>query len=228
MRTCPVSTAWPWPCSSPPFTRAVNVNLLLIREITTTTSFSFVELPFTPLEKSNQQTIYQIDDNFFEFWFRFVYPNKSDIEGGETDKVLKKIKNEFNVHVSRTYEQVCREFLTQLNYRDETPFHFSKIGIWWGHYRENNVRKEIEIDNVAINEETKEVLFVECKWQNNVNAEKILRELKEKAKHVDWNRGERKEYYVVFAKSFRERVSGEDVLLFDLGDVEEVFRQEAE
>lgn len=40
---------------------------------------------------------------------------------------------------------------------------------WW--------RKDKEIDIVALNDLTKEILFVECKWQSKVNAEEIFREL---------------------------------------------------
>ena len=86
---------------------------------------------------------------------------------------------------------------------------FSKIGRWW--------YKDREIDIVGLNELEKEILFAECKWQDNVNAEKILQELKEKTGFVDWNRNKRKEYYAVFAKSFKKKVKG--CYCFDLNDI---------
>ncbi|MDI6884126.1 MAG: ATP-binding protein, partial [Hadesarchaea archaeon] len=66
------------------------------------------------------------------------------------------------------------------------------------------------------------ILFVECKWRDKVDIEKVLRELKEKADFVDWRKKGRKEYYAIFAKSFRERIEEENVLLFDLKDLENV------
>ena len=93
------------------------------------------------------------------FWFRFVYPNRSDVEGGEVDRALTKIRAEFNPYVGRIFEQVCWVFLVELNHRAGLPFLFTKIGNWWGHFREDGVRKEIEIDIVALNEDTRDILF---------------------------------------------------------------------
>ena len=41
----------------------------------------------------------------------------------------------------------------------------------------------------------------------------------EKAVHVDWKRGKRKEYFVVFAKSFKRSASRKDLLCIDLEDI---------
>jgi AAA+ ATPase superfamily predicted ATPase len=35
---------------------------------------------------------YRLSDNFVSFWFRFVYPNRADIERGEIDGVMASIK----------------------------------------------------------------------------------------------------------------------------------------
>ncbi|ODS38348.1 MAG: hypothetical protein A7316_08255 [Candidatus Altiarchaeales archaeon WOR_SM1_86-2] len=185
--------------------------------------------PVTERKPKTKKTIYQVSDNFFRFWFWFVYPNKSDIESGEADRVLLKIKSGLASYVGRTFEQVCKESLVQLNREGKLPFHFSKIGNWWGHYREDGIRKEIEVDNIALNEETKDMLIVECKWRDNVNAKTVLHKLKEKAKHIDWNREERREYYAIFAKSFEERslkevLSKRNVVVFDLKYMENLLK----
>jgi hypothetical protein len=45
------------------------------------------------------------------------------------DRALTKIKAEFNPYVSMIFEQVCREFLEELNHnRAGLPFRFTKIG----------------------------------------------------------------------------------------------------
>ena len=83
----------------------------------------------------------------------------------------------------------------------------------------------MSIDIVALNEQTKEILFAECKWQSRVNAEKVCKQLVEKANYVEWYNDERKEYLAVFAKSFSKRVSeseGRKVFCFDLKDIEKV------
>lgn len=88
---------------------------------------------------------------------------------------------------------------------------FTKIGKWW--------HKDKEIDIVALNEQKKEILFAECKWRDKVDARKILEELKDKARFVEWRNNSRKEHYAVFAKSFREKIREKDVSCFDLKDM---------
>ena len=48
----------------------------------------------------------------------------------------------------------------------------------------------------------------------------IYQRLKEKAKNVQWNNENRKEYYAIFAKSFKKKIKGENLYLFDLKDIE--------
>lgn len=70
-----------------------------------------------------------------------------------------------------------------------------------------------------MNSKTKRVLFAECKWQEKVNAEQVLKELKEKSRYVDWNIQEREEYYVIFSKNFSKRVIQEKVLCIDINEI---------
>ena len=52
-----------------------------------------------------------------------------------------------------------------------------------------------------------------------MNAKKILHDLKEKSEHVQWNNNARKEYFAIFAKSFKEKIKEYGVMLFDLDDI---------
>jgi hypothetical protein len=69
---------------------------------------------------------------------------------------------------------------------------------------------------------TKEILFVEYKWQDRVNVEKVSRGLEEKAGFVDRKKRGREECYTIFAKSFRKKIEEKNVLLFDLKDLEDL------
>jgi hypothetical protein len=179
----------------------------------------------TERKAKTKNTLYEIDDNFFRFWFRFVYPNLSDIEGGDEDKVLRLIKSEFNSFIGLIFEDVGREVLIQLSKKGYLPMYFERIGKWWGYYREGGERKSAEIDIVALNEKTREILFAECKWRDNINPERVLRELKEKSKLVKWNDKKREEFYCIFAKSFKKKLKTENVLLFELEDLEKITSQ---
>ncbi len=167
------------------------------------------EIPITEKQRS-KKGLYFISDNFFGFWFRFVRANQSIIEQ-DVNKGLEKIKKDFISHVSFVFEYVCKEFLWETKLKRKV-FDFEKIGRWW--------YKDKEIDIVALNEKTREILFTECKWKDKVNAEKVLRELKEKSKYVQWHNDNRKESFAIFAKSFKRKIKEKNVFLFDLKDLE--------
>ncbi len=173
--------------------------------------------PVTERKIKTKKAIYQVSDNFFRFWFRFVYPNRSDVEGGDIDRVLSKIMAEFDSYVGRIFERVCTEFLTEMNKHRDLPLFFTKIGKWW--------HKDKEIDIVAINEETKEILFAECKWSNKRVGIKTYKELKEKSESVNWFNDERKEYFAIFSRSgFKPELKKKNILLFDLKNIEKCMR----
>ena len=134
--------------------------------------------------------------------------------------MINKIKENTNAYIGVRFEAVCREFLISQR------LNFEKTGRWWGAYRdvETDKRKIAEIDMVSINEHAKEILFCECKWQDKVDAKKILAEMKEKTKFVDWNRDKRKEHYAIFAKSFKGKIKEPDLMLFDLKDFEKAMK----
>ncbi len=173
------------------------------------------KIPVTESFK-NKKGLYFFSDNLFEFWFRFVYPNIEKIERGDSEKVLEDdIKPYLNQFIGNKFEDVCEEILWETKI-----FDFTKIGKWW--------HRDREIDVVALNERTKEILFAECKWKSRVNAEKVCRELVEKAEHVQWHNDKRKEYFAVFARSFSKRIGEfEDrkVFCFDLRNLEKILKQ---
>jgi AAA+ ATPase superfamily predicted ATPase len=171
------------------------------------------EMPLTESSKSklkSKNSLYVIKDNFYDFWFKFVYLNKQEIEKG-AENVLDKIKRDFEQYVSFKFENYCKEFLENQFCEKYTSF-----GKWW--------HKDIEIDILALNEEKKEILFGECKWQDDVDALRVFSELKEKAKFVDWNTGKRKENFVLLAKSFKLKPKIDGLLLYELKDIENTMR----
>ncbi|MBU4492036.1 MAG: ATP-binding protein [Euryarchaeota archaeon] len=99
--------------------------------------------------------VYSIEDNFLNFWFRFVLPNRSRIELRDTKDLLDNIMNSMPDYASTTFEQIGMEFIQGMGRAGRLPAHFSHWGRWWD--REN------EIDIVALNRETQDILFCECK-----------------------------------------------------------------
>ena len=170
----------------------------------------------TPITKKNSKKgRYYLEDNFFRFWFRYIFPNKSQLE---TDKklLLGKIEDTLDQYVSFIFEDVCRECVNM----DRTGY---EVGRWW--FREE------EIDIVALNEREKKALFAECKWSKNPVDSTLLHDLKEKAKKVRWNSDNRKERYAIFSRSgfTKEIKEGSDsdlnIHLYDLNDMKQVFEK---
>lgn len=197
----------------------------LTRYLNTLETLELIELikPVTAKKKS-RSTIYTLKDNYFKFWFGFIYPFVRELDSFVFDGFERNFRQNFNSYVGRQFEAVCMEAVKMAN-----PIRSPNAGKWWGAYRDEqaNERKTAEIDIVSVNEQTKEMLFAECKWQDNVNAKKILEELREKARRVQWNNESRKERFAVFAKSFRdkEKTKEPNVTLFDMKGIERTLRQ---
>lgn len=160
-----------------------------------------------------------INHPLMNFWFRFFYKNLSDY-GRRAPEFIEKVKRETNGYVVRRFEEVCRELLT--SGKMTLPFKFDTIGKEWGKMPDRpKGENQYEIDIVALENQTREILFCECKWQENVDAKAIFGELSEKARCVQWNQSRRKEHYAIFAKSFRPRnaMAQKNLLLFGLSDL---------
>lgn len=164
------------------------------------------------LRKRAAAGIYLIKDPMFDFWYNFVYSNRESIE----KDIFKPRKENLKNYFGKRFEIFVRDELIH----SIVPFKFTKIGKWW--------HKDKEIDIVALNEQTKQILFAECKWQDKVNAKKIVQELAKKASYVEWHKEKRKESFAIFAKSFKEKIKefeGKKVYCFDLKDIEKVLRK---
>lgn len=177
------------------------------------------EIPVT--ETKSKKSIYYIDDNFFDFYFSFYEPYKSDLGLGEFNNAMAKLKEGFSSYVGKKFEKfIQEEILRKLDIME-----IQRAGRWWGHYRDSeNKRNEVEIDIVALNEKNSEILFAECKWQENVDAEEIYNGLLGKKDFVEWHNRKRKERFAVFAKSFKKKIRQENLMLFDLNDMKRIFR----
>jgi len=150
----------------------------------------------TPITESNPEKskrgLYRIKDNFIDFWFKFIYPERGNLETGRTSQVMVKIREGFiKHHVSYIYEEICRQQLWSDANDMKLPFHFNKVGRWW--------EKNNEIDIVALHSAGTDIVFGECKYTNDPMDIGVFYKLFEKKDFVKWQNEERNEFFVFFS-----------------------------
>ncbi|MCI0500366.1 MAG: AAA family ATPase [Epsilonproteobacteria bacterium] len=134
-------------------------------------------------KEGSRSVKYEIVDNFFNFWFRFIYKNKSAIEIENYQYVKEIVKRDFSMYSGKMLERYMTEKLKLSN-------SFSEIGNYW------EAKNQNEIDIIAINDFTKNILIAEVK----VNPRKIdLVDLKNKATNITSKYSDYKIDYVGFS-----------------------------
>lgn len=158
---------------------------------------------------------YFLNDNFLRFWFRYIYRNRSDYEIGNYEILLDRIRKDFDSIVGKEFEKVSKQFLIEENKQDKGKPRFSKIGKWW--------QKDVEIDIVALNENTDDIFFFECKWKGlkESEARKILEKLKIKSDSVNWHHDARREHFGLIAGEIenKDKLKADEYIVFDMDDM---------
>lgn len=126
-------------------------------------------------EKGNtNRGFYRLTDNFFRFWYAFGFANLSQLEDGDVDGVYEHlIAPSLHEFASFTFEDVCKQFVRELQKQNALPFRFMKMGRWCGKTTIRDKNKgtgvrcdETEIDLLGIGKGFKEYLVGECKFKN--------------------------------------------------------------
>lgn len=114
-------------------------------------------------EKSSRKSIYNIEDNMFRFWYRFVLHNNSIIARGAADLAYKRIEPHLSEYMGKVFEGICMQYLWKLALEGKCPIEFQDLGRWWGN--DPLTRSQTEIDIMG-EQDKNTALFGECKWTN--------------------------------------------------------------
>ena len=121
----------------------------------------------------SRRGIYRLKDNFLRFWFRFVLPNRSQLERGAKEVVFDTvIRPEIDLFTSTVFEQACRQYFWRSGLKGKLPFQPKQVGGWW--------QANQEIDIVLLSET--HTMLVECKWSQRPVGVDILEQLEGKSK----------------------------------------------
>ncbi|MBO5369646.1 MAG: ATP-binding protein [Clostridia bacterium] len=136
-------------------------------------------------EHSGNKGLYNLTDNYFRFWYAFGFSNLSELENDDALGVWEDyIENSLHDFASKSFENVCIEYMYRMNKQRRLPFRFSKIGRWWGTVtrfidgKKRNCAEEVDI--FATDKNEKKFIVGECKFRNSLIDNGEVRKLKEK------------------------------------------------
>ncbi|MHB8361347.1 MAG: ATP-binding protein [Thermoplasmataceae archaeon] len=176
------------------------------------------EMPFDAPDKFKRR-LYWISDPYLSFWFRYVLPNKSEIESSNVNKVLTEIISDFELYASEQFEHLMRILVIE-GIMGRT---FNRVSRWWGRDKTKKKGEDIdEIDIVAYSENRNELLIAECKWAVKPVSIDLVDKLKLKSKWLLEKYHGSIVTFAVFSKSgFTGDIKkmGKDTVLMDLNDV---------
>lgn len=174
-----------------------------------------VPLTETQPHKS-RRGIYRLKDHYLRFWFRYVHPNRSQLERGGAQAILEsQVLSEIDHFTSLTFEEICQQFFWQVGLSGKLSFIPTNIGNWW------NANEEIDL--IVMGE--REAILVECKWTSKPVGIDILAELERKAllvkpelenRHIRFALCSRSGFTPQLIKDAKQR---QDVTLFDLPEI---------
>ena len=173
---------------------------------------------------------YRLTDNFFRFWYAFGFANLSQLEDGDVDGVYQYlVEPALHEFASLAFEDVCKEFVRELQKKNALPFRYAKMGRWTGKttVRDRNAEgglrtAETEIDLLGVSRGAKEYLVGECKFRHSpfeyseyLDTVAKLTPLQDKAKF----------YYALFSESgfddkiLTEAQNSETLFLYGLDEI---------
>ncbi len=164
-----------------------------------------------PVLGKERRVRYQIKDNFYRFWFRFIHPVLEELRSGYEVRID---MGAVEAHLGRMAERFVAELI-----RTRRPFESDELGQWWG-------RKGDEIDLIA--RAKRSAVFIEVKWSRRKVGWAEVEELIGRSALVERARNIEKTYLMVSRSSFTpsclRRMDEEGVMHWDLEDLMELVR----
>jgi len=144
------------------------------------------ETPYGENSKSTKRALYKLDDPFLIFYFKFLQPNKSQLEVRAISSVMTKIRGQFQQHVSGIWEELARASVSSCLIGG---CEWGVARRWWGPGIDGTM---VEIDGVAESLDGKALLVGEAKWSDaQLPVAELNDRLLSKAKNCAFARGRR-------------------------------------
>lgn len=117
---------------------------------------------------ASRKTIYQICDIYFQFWYKFLFKNKSRYEIiGETKAAEEIMKSDsISSYMKSIFVRICYEYMTIEAKEKRLPIIPDCIGKWWG--INQSTKKHDDVDILALDRKNEKAVFCECKYSNEL------------------------------------------------------------
>ncbi len=162
---------------------------------------------------------YKIKDNFFRFWYKFVYPFREHIELGITKPIIDRINKEIDSHCCRIFGDIIKKFFIFMNGKNilNKKIEFSECREGW--------EGEEDIDLVL--KSKSKTIFVETKYKEKKVSSRQFEKLKEKS--LKTSAKGRFEYIIISKSGFEKELIDREIpnlLLIDLKKLTEIMDEE--
>lgn len=166
------------------------------------------EVPVTESVSNSRKGLYRFKSNFFRAWFRFVHPNAAECEWGQSEWLFSsKIFPELDHFLSRTYEDICRDWLIRQSHAGQLDFRPERVGRWWD--------RQDEIDILAYN--NTHALVCECKWTSKPVGPATLEKLRSKWSKLQQFQHLQPRFYLFSKSGFVDLKETDQLRLISLG-----------
>jgi uncharacterized protein len=121
----------------------------------------------TAQQRLAKQGRYHLSDPFFRFYFRFLFPHQKSLMSAE--ETTAHIKNELRGYIGLSFEKLAQQWVVAQARAGKLPFSPEAVGSHWS--------RRVQVDVVAINWQSRDILLGECKWGTEAVNRQVVREL---------------------------------------------------
>ncbi|HBP39148.1 MAG TPA: hypothetical protein DD640_10510 [Clostridiales bacterium] len=138
-----------------------------------------VSKEFSVGKQGSGKPLYQVSDQMYRFWYRFVQPYQRYVETDRGKEIYyAAVQGQIPAFMGCIFEEIVFEYMQLPSVRQKMICLITEEGRWWG--SDPVRRQEVEIDYVSLG--SGGTILGEAKWRNGLLLESVYLELIEKGR----------------------------------------------
>jgi uncharacterized protein len=145
-------------------------------------------------DSKNRNARYYINDNFLQAWIKFIHNAVEKSKFSSVERIIDKVMPAIYDHEGLMFEKLIRQIHVECSKKNIGDFPLTGINLgYWNKPKSGNA---IEIDLIALNEDSKIIRFGSCKRKADSHDSEALKKFEmhinnffktsEGEKHIDW------------------------------------------